>query len=154
MNETAEKLIKAFAVKRTPPVCQQQRDFLLQCYKQNPDQPLLCSDTVKKFSNCVHSARMVRCSAIHISSTNTFIIQNFRQHLVNPAKLLDGGSSLNYGKQIKKKMSLFKKKLLIVQIRTFCLKIGSLILARSSTLGATVNTLLIKLIRMFCNPSR
>ena len=59
MNSTAEKLSKAFAVEKCPPVCQEVRATLVDCYKQNPQKPLLCSETVKKFSQCVRSTRMV-----------------------------------------------------------------------------------------------
>lgn len=58
MNSTAEKLSKAFAVEKCPPVCQEVRATLVDCYKQNPQKPLLCSETVKKFSQCVRSTRM------------------------------------------------------------------------------------------------
>ena len=60
MNGTAEKLSKAFAVEKRPPVCQEVRATVVDCYKQNSQKPLLCSETVKKFSQCVRSARMVR----------------------------------------------------------------------------------------------
>ena len=59
MNDTAEKLSAMFAIQRSPPVCQQQREAVLQCYKQNADKPLLCSEIVKNFSRCVHSSREV-----------------------------------------------------------------------------------------------
>ena len=59
MNETAERLSKAFAIQKFPPSCLGQRDELLQCYKQNSDRTLLCSDVVKNFSRCVHSTRLV-----------------------------------------------------------------------------------------------
>lgn len=58
MNGTAEKLSKAFAVEKRPPVCQEVRATVVDCYKQNSQKPLLCSETVKKFSQCVRSARM------------------------------------------------------------------------------------------------
>jgi len=58
MNGTAEKLSKAFAVEKRPPVCQEARATVVDCYKQNSQKPLLCSETVKKFSQCVRSSRM------------------------------------------------------------------------------------------------
>jgi len=58
MNETAERLSKTFAIQKFPPSCLGQRDELLQCYKQNSDRTLLCSDIVKNFSRCVHSTRL------------------------------------------------------------------------------------------------
>merc|ERR1712083_399970 len=57
MNETAERLNKAFSIQKFPPTCISQRDDMLQCYKQNPDKILLCSEVVKDFSRCVHSTR-------------------------------------------------------------------------------------------------
>merc|ERR1711997_1269945 len=57
MNETAERLNKAFSIQKFPPTCISQRDDMLQCYKQNPDKILLCSEVVKDFSRCVHSPR-------------------------------------------------------------------------------------------------
>ena len=57
MNETAERLRKAFSIQKFPPTCISQRDDMLQCYKQNPDKILLCSEVVKDFSRCVHSTR-------------------------------------------------------------------------------------------------
>ena len=63
MNGTAEKLSKAFAVEKRPPVCQEARATVVDCYKQNSQKPLLCSETVKKFSQCVRSSRMVWISS-------------------------------------------------------------------------------------------
>ena len=59
MNETAERLSKTFSIQKFPPTCLGQREELLQCYKQNPDKTLLCSEVVKNFSKCVHSTRVV-----------------------------------------------------------------------------------------------
>jgi len=58
MNETAERLSKTFSIQKFPPTCLGQREELLQCYKQNPDKTLLCSEVVKNFSKCVHSTRV------------------------------------------------------------------------------------------------
>ena len=44
MNGTAEKLSKAFAVEKRPPVCQEARATVVDCYKQNSQKPLLCSE--------------------------------------------------------------------------------------------------------------
>jgi len=49
MNETAERLSKAFSIQKFPPTCISQRDDMLQCYKQNPDKILLCSEVGKDF---------------------------------------------------------------------------------------------------------
>ncbi len=63
MAATAAKLEKSFFAQRSPPICQQERDFVLQCYRQNSGQPLRCADVVKNFSQCVHSARLVSLSS-------------------------------------------------------------------------------------------
>ena len=59
MNATAEKLSKAFAIEKCPPMCQSEKANLVDCYKQNPQKALLCSETVRKFNQCVRSTRMV-----------------------------------------------------------------------------------------------
>lgn len=58
LANTADKLSRMFATERCPPLCQEQRDSVLQCCKENSQKPLLCSEAVKKFSSCVHSTRM------------------------------------------------------------------------------------------------
>ena len=62
LANTADKLSRMFATERCPPLCQEQRDSVLQCCKENSQKPLLCSEAVKKFSSCVHSTRMVSFS--------------------------------------------------------------------------------------------
>jgi len=59
MNETVERLSKAFSIQKLPknPEIQKKRDELLQCYQQNPGKTLLCSEVVKDFSRSVHSSR-------------------------------------------------------------------------------------------------
>ena len=59
MNETVERLSKAFSIQKLPknPEIQKKRDELLQCYQQNPGKILLCSEVVKDFSRSVHSSR-------------------------------------------------------------------------------------------------
>ena len=61
MNETVERLSKAFSIQKLPinPEIQKKRDELLQCYQQNPGKTLLCSEVVKDFSRSVHSSRTV-----------------------------------------------------------------------------------------------
>ena len=71
LAETAGKLEKSFFTQKSPPICQQERDFVLQCYKQNKSQPLLCSESVKKFSQCVSSARLVSRVYQYIYTTCT-----------------------------------------------------------------------------------
>lgn len=58
LKVTAEKLSKMFATEKCPPICLEEREAVLQCYKSNPNRTLMCSDVVKNFSRCVHSARM------------------------------------------------------------------------------------------------
>merc|ERR1711976_842063 len=55
---SSEKLSKMFATERCPPICQDEREAVLQCYKNNPNKSLMRSDGDKNFSKCVHSARM------------------------------------------------------------------------------------------------
>ena len=60
LKTTAEKLAHMFGTERSLPICQEEKESVLLCYKQNSGESLKCSDAVKNFSRCVHSTRMVR----------------------------------------------------------------------------------------------
>jgi len=59
LKSTAEKLAHMFGTERSLPICQEEKESVLLCYKQNSGESLKCSDAVKNFSRCVHSTRMV-----------------------------------------------------------------------------------------------
>ena len=65
LKSTAEKLSHMFGTERSLPICQEEKNSVLLCYKQNPEESLNCSDAVKNFSRCVHSTRMVRFTSIY-----------------------------------------------------------------------------------------
>ena len=78
MNETVERLSKAFSIQKLPrnPEIQKKRDELLQCYQQNPGKTLLCSEVVKDFSRSVHSSRTVSLQKCLKNLTNFDKISN------------------------------------------------------------------------------
>jgi len=58
LKSTAEKLSRMFGTERSLPICQEERESVLLCYKENSGESLKCSDAVKNFSRCVHSTRI------------------------------------------------------------------------------------------------
>ena len=58
-RKTVETVDKMFLRSRARPICEESRRAVLECYKKNREQSLLCSEEVRSFSNCVESARLV-----------------------------------------------------------------------------------------------
>ena len=58
-RSTVEAVDKMFLRSRARPICQESRHAVLECYKKNKTQSLLCSEEVRSFANCVESARLV-----------------------------------------------------------------------------------------------
>ena len=58
-RSTVEAVDKMFLRSRARPICQESRHAVLECYKKNREQSLLCAEEVRSFSNCVESARLV-----------------------------------------------------------------------------------------------
>jgi len=57
-RSTVEAVDKMFLRSRARPICQESRHAVLECYKNNKTQSLLCSEEVRSFANCVESARL------------------------------------------------------------------------------------------------
>ena len=78
LKSTAEKLAHMFGTERSLPICQEEKESVLLCYKQNSGESLKCSDAVKNFSRCVHSTRMVRFLHRHPLKPRQLRVEYFR----------------------------------------------------------------------------
>ena len=78
LKSTAEKLAHMFGTERSLPICQEEKESVLLCYKQNSGESLKCSDAVKNFSRCVHSTRMVRFVHRHPLKPRQLRVEYFR----------------------------------------------------------------------------
>ena len=58
-RSTVAAVDKMFLRSRARPICQESRHAVLECYKKNKTQSLLCAEEVRSFANCVESARLV-----------------------------------------------------------------------------------------------
>jgi len=57
-NTAAEEVQRKYRHRHTAPVCEQARSIVTQCYTENPNQTLKCSQEVKKFIECVNQSRL------------------------------------------------------------------------------------------------
>ena len=58
-RSTVAAVDKMFLRSRARPICMESRHAVLECYKKNKTQSLLCAEEVRSFANCVESARLV-----------------------------------------------------------------------------------------------
>uniref|UniRef100_H2MQ34 Coiled-coil-helix-coiled-coil-helix domain containing 6b n=1 Tax=Oryzias latipes TaxID=8090 RepID=H2MQ34_ORYLA len=78
-NQAASRAEAHLRPRRTEAFCTDLQAKVLQCYRENPQQTLLCSSLAKQYMSCVHQAKVRGHSGVQTTTKSTFR-EEYRKH--------------------------------------------------------------------------